>query len=220
MPLSHTTWAPAVKAKLNPEYLKQVAQFIQSTYREDAHIFPQQKNIFAALEKTPLPETKVVIMGQDPYHNIGQAQGLSFSVPENVPAPPSLQNILKELSTDVGPRQSHDLTSWSTQGVLLLNAVLTVPEGQANAHQGKIWEPLTDSLIQIASEDDAPKVFILWGKFAQSKRQFIDESKHLVLMSAHPSPLSAYRGFFGSQPFSKANHFLVAKGRQPIDWLK
>ena len=147
MPLSHTTWAPAVKAKLNPEYLKQVAQFIQSTYREDAHIFPQQKNIFAALEKTPLPETKVVIMGQDPYHNIGQAQGLSFSVPENVPAPPSLQNILKELSTDVGPRQSHDLTSWST--VYCTKCCLNSSRRAANAHQGKIWEPLTDSLIQI-----------------------------------------------------------------------
>ncbi|GMA70484.1 uracil-DNA glycosylase [Leuconostoc litchii] len=219
MSLSHTTWAPAVKSKLTSEYLNRVAAFIQETYHDQQRVFPPQEKIFNALEKTPLPSTKVIIMGQDPYHEIDQAQGLSFSVPDSIPAPPSLQNILKELSTDIGSRKSHDLTSWSMQGVLLLNAVLTVPEGKANAHQGIIWEPLTDALIQIASEDEAPKVFILWGKFAQSKRKLIDESKHLVLMSAHPSPLSAYRGFFGSQPFSKANQFLIENERQPINWL-
>ncbi|MDV8951590.1 uracil-DNA glycosylase [Leuconostoc falkenbergense] len=220
MPLTHTTWAPAVKAKLTSDYLDRVAMFINQTYQLDGNIFPPREKIFAALETTPLPETKVVIMGQDPYHEIGQAQGLSFSVPDDVPAPPSLQNILKELSTDIGQRQSHDLTSWAEQGVLLLNAVLTVPEGRANAHQGLIWEPLTDALIQIASEDSAPKVFILWGKFAQSKRRFVDESKHLVITSAHPSPLSAYRGFFGSQPFSKANAYLSTHNRAAIDWLE
>ena len=220
MPLTHTTWAPAVKAKLTSDYLDRVAMFINQTYQLGENIFPPREKIFAALETTPLPETKVVIMGQDPYHEIGQAQGLSFSVPDDIPAPPSLQNILKELSTDIGQRQSHDLTSWAEQGVLLLNAVLTVPEGRANAHQGLIWEPLTDALIQIASEDSAPKVFILWGKFAQSKRRFVDESKHLVITSAHPSPLSAYRGFFGSQPFSKANAYLSTHNRAAIDWLE
>jgi uracil-DNA glycosylase len=220
MPLTHTTWAPAVKAKLTSDYLDRVAIFINQTYQFEENIFPPREKIFSALETTPLPETKVVIMGQDPYHEVGQAQGLSFSVPDDVPAPPSLQNILKELSTDIGQRQSHDLTSWAEQGVLLLNAVLTVPEGRANAHQGLIWEPLTDALIQIASEDSAPKVFILWGKFAQSKRRFVDESKHLVITSAHPSPLSAYRGFFGSQPFSKANAYLRTHNREPIDWME
>ncbi|MFT8571847.1 MAG: uracil-DNA glycosylase [Leuconostoc pseudomesenteroides] len=219
MPLNHTTWAPAVKAKLTSDYLDRVAIFINQTYQLTENIFPPREKIFAALETTPLPETKIVIMGQDPYHEVGQAQGLSFSVPDDVPAPPSLQNILKELSTDIGQRQSHDLTSWAEQGVLLLNAVLTVPEGRANAHQGLIWEPLTDALIQIASEDSTPKVFILWGKFAQSKRRFVDESKHLVITSAHPSPLSAYRGFFGSQPFSKANAYLRTHNREPIDWI-
>lgn len=220
MPLTHTTWAPAVKAKLTSDYLDRVAIFINQTYQLTENIFPPREKIFAALETTPLPETKIVIMGQDPYHEVGQAQGLSFSVPDDVPAPPSLQNILKELSTDIGQRQSHDLTSWAEQGVLLLNAVLTVPEGRANAHQGLIWEPLTDALIQITSEDSTPKVFILWGKFAQSKRRFVDESKHLVITSAHPSPLSAHRGFFGSQPFSKANAYLRTHNREPIDWIE
>ncbi|CAK8054185.1 uracil-DNA glycosylase [Eupransor demetentiae] len=217
--LSHTSWAPYLKQKLTPQYLDEVAQFLQDIYQGPKTVFPPRKAVFAALEKTPLPDTKVVIMGQDPYHEVGQAQGLSFSVPDDVPAPPSLQNILKELASDIGPRQSHDLSSWAQRGVLLLNAVLTVPEGQANGHQGRIWEPLTDSLIQIASEDPQPKVFILWGRFAQSKRHLIDENRHLVLVSAHPSPLSAYRGFFGSRPFSKANAYLEEHGRAGIDWL-
>ncbi|MBU7455168.1 uracil-DNA glycosylase [Leuconostoc fallax] len=218
--LSHTTWAHPIKEKLTPEYLKSVAAFIASTYATGQTIYPPQNKIFSALEVTPLNKTKVVIMGQDPYHEERQAQGLSFSVPDDVPAPPSLKNILKELSTDIGQRQSHDLVSWAQQGVLLLNSVLTVPEHHANAHANQIWEPLTDCLIQIASDDDAPKVFILWGKYAQSKSKLIDSQKHLILKSAHPSPLSAYRGFFGSEPFSKANHFLEKNGREPIDWLK
>ncbi|WEV54060.1 uracil-DNA glycosylase [Leuconostocaceae bacterium ESL0723] len=217
--LSHTTWAPYLKRELTPEYINAVADFLTTVYHGNQAIFPPKDRVFAALEETPLPDTKVVIMGQDPYHEVGQAQGLSFSVPDQVPAPPSLQNILKELADDIGPRSSHDLSSWARQGVLLLNAVLTVPQGRANGHQGKIWEPLTDAIIKISSADDHPKVFILWGRFAQSKRPLIDESKHLVLTSAHPSPLSAYRGFFGSRPFSKANQFLTEHGRQPIDWL-
>ena len=219
MPLAHTSWALPIKTKLTPEQITAIHQFLATVYQIQT-VYPPKDKVFAALMATPLPQTKVVIMGQDPYHEVGQAQGLSFSVPDNVPAPPSLRNILKELTTDIGPRQSHDLTTWAQQGVLLLNAVLTVPAGQANGHAGTVWEPLTDAIITTVSEDASPKVFILWGKYAQSKRRLIDESKHLVLTSAHPSPLSAYRGFFGSRPFSKANAFLAAQNRTTIDWLK
>ncbi|MCT8389536.1 uracil-DNA glycosylase [Leuconostoc holzapfelii] len=219
MPLANTTWAPYIQAKLTPTQIHAIQQFLTTAY-QDQTVYPPRDQVFAALLTTSLAQTKVVIMGQDPYHEVGQAQGLSFSVPDEVPAPPSLRNILKELATDIGPKASHDLTSWAQQGVLLLNAVLTVPAGQANGHAGQVWEPLTDAIIATAAEDTAPKVFILWGKYAQSKRRLIDESKHLVLMSAHPSPLSAYRGFFGSQPFSKANAFLARHHREPIDWLK
>ena len=219
MPLAHTSWALPIKTKLTPEQITAIHQFLATVYQIQT-VYPPKDKVFAALMATPLPQTKVVIMGQDPYHEVGQAQGLSFSVPDNVPAPPSLRNILKELTTDIGPRQSHDLTTWAQQGVLLLNAVLTVPAGQANGHAGTVWEPLTDAIITTVSEDASPKVFILWGKYAQSKRRLIDESKHLVLTSAHPSPLSAHRGFFGSRPFSKANAFLAAQNRTTIDWLK
>lgn len=219
MPLAHTSWAVPIKTKLTPEQITAIHQFLATVYQIQT-VYPPKDKVFAALMATPLPQTKVVIMGQDPYHEVGQAQGLSFSVPDNVPAPPSLRNILKELTTDIGPRQSHDLTTWAQQGVLLLNAVLTVPAGQANGHAGTVWEPLTDAIITTVSEDASPKVFILWGKYAQSKRRLIDESKHLVLTSAHPSPLSAYRGFFGSRPFSKANAFLAAQNRTTIAWLK
>ncbi|ADG39980.1 MULTISPECIES: uracil-DNA glycosylase [Leuconostoc] len=219
MPLSHTSWAPNVKKKLTSDQIENISAFLARVY-QNAVVFPPKDKVFAALVATTLQNTKVVIMGQDPYHELGQAQGLSFSVPDVVPAPPSLRNILTELTDDVGTRSSHDLTSWTTQGVLLLNAVLTVPEGRANAHAKGVWEPLTDAIIQIASEDDQPKVFILWGKYAQSKRQLIDETRHLVIASAHPSPLSAYRGFFGSRPFSKANAFLIKNSREPIKWLE
>lgn len=219
MPLAHTSWALPIKTKLTPEQITAIHQFLATVYQIQT-VYPPKDKVFAALMATPLPQTKVVIMGQDPYHEVGQAQGLSFSVPDNVPAPPSLRNILKELTTDIGPRQSHDLTTWAQQGVLLLNAVLTVPAGQANGHAGTVWEPLTDAIITTVSEDASPKVFILWGKYAQSKRRLIDESKHLVLTSAHPSSLSAYRGFFGSRPFSKANAFLAAQNRTTIAWLK
>lgn len=219
MPLSHTSWAPYIKSKLTANQLSQIAEFIDIQYKQGT-VFPPREKIFSALSITTLENTKVVIMGQDPYHEIGQAQGLSFSVPDVMTAPPSLKNILKELATDIGYRQSHDLTSWAKQGVLLLNSVLTVPQGKANAHAGKVWEPLTDAIIETVSSQTKPTVFILWGKYAQSKRKFIDESKHLVLLSAHPSPLSAYRGFFGSHPFSKANIFLEQNNRQKIDWLK
>ncbi|CAM3136238.1 uracil-DNA glycosylase [Leuconostoc rapi] len=218
MPLSHTSWAPDVKKKLTSDQIETIRNFLETAYQNEV-VFPPKDKVFAALVATTLQNTKVVIMGQDPYHELGQAQGLSFSVPNDVPAPPSLRNILTELADDVGTRSSHDLTSWATQGVLLLNAVLTVPEGHANGHAKGVWEPLTDAIIQIASEDHQPKVFILWGKYAQSKRQLIDETKNLVITSAHPSPLSAYRGFFGSRPFSRANEFLIKNDRKPIKWL-
>lgn len=162
----------------------------------------------------------MVILGQDPYHGPGQAQGLSFSVPTNFPAPPSLQNILKELGQDLGEKKAHDLTSWAEQGVLLLNACLTVPAGQANGHAGLIWEPFTDAVIKVVNAQEQPVVFILWGAYARKKKAMITNPHHLVLESAHPSPLSSYRGFFGSRPFSKANHFLAENGRAAIDWLR
>ena len=167
-----------------------------------------------------MDQVKVLILGQDPYHGPDQAQGLSFSVPDHVPAPPSLQNILKELRSDIGEKRSHDLTSWAEQGVLLLNACLTVPAGQANGHAGQIWEPFTDAVIKVVNDSEEPVVFILWGSYARKKKPLITHDRHLVLESAHPSPLSAYRGFFGSQPFSKTNQFLTEAGREPIDWLR
>lgn len=161
----------------------------------------------------------MVILGQDPYHGPRQAQGLSFSVPDDIPAPPSLQNILKELADDIGMKESHDLTSWARQGVLLLNASLTVPAGQANGHAGQIWEPFTDAVIKVVNEKDTSVVFILWGSYARKKKALITNPKHLVLESPHPSPLSAHRGFFGSKPFSKTNAFLTSQGIEPINWL-
>lgn len=219
MPLSNTSWASDVNKKLTSNQIAHISSFLDTVYRNEV-VFPPKDKVFAALEATALQNTKVIIMGQDPYHELGQAQGLSFSVPDSIPAPPSLRNILTELSTDIGTRDSHDLVSWATQGVLLLNAVLTVQEGHANAHAKGVWEPLTDAIIQIASEDNQPKVFILWGKYAQSKQQLIDKTKHLVITSSHPSPLSAYRGFFGSRPFSRTNDFLSENGRELIKWLK
>ena len=161
-----------------------------------------------------------MILGQDPYHGPGQAQGLSFSVPDDIPAPPSLQNILKELAEDVGLKPSHDLTPWAEQGVLLLNACLTVPASQANGHAGLIWEEFTDAVIRLVSQEEEHVVFILWGAYARKKKSLIDASKHLIIESAHPSPLSAYRGFFGSRPFSRTNAYLTEMGREPIDWLR
>ena len=200
-------------------YFKQINQFLDQVYASGI-IYPPREKVFQALKKTNLEEVKVVILGQDPYHGPGQAQGLSFSVPDDIPAPPSLQNILKELAEDVGVKPSHDLTSWTDQGVLLLNACLTVPAGQANGHAGLIWEEFTDAVIRLVSQEEEHVVFILWGAYARKKKSLIDASKHLIIESAHPSPLSAYRGFFGSRPFSRANAYLTEMGREPIDWLR
>lgn len=177
-------------------------------------------HIFEALELTPYEKVKVVILGQDPYHGANQAHGLSFSVQPGVKIPPSLNNIYKELQSDLGikPVNHGNLVSWAKQGVLLLNTVLTVREGQAYSHRGQGWERLTDTIIEKLNEREQPVVFILWGKPAQEKMKMIDKSKHIILTSSHPSPLSAHRGFLGSKPFSKTNDALLALGEQPIDW--
>jgi uracil-DNA glycosylase len=183
-------------------------------------IFPHSSNWFHALETTPLDEVKVVILGQDPYHQPGQAHGLCFSVQPGVKVPPSLVNIYKELETDLGiaiPDHGY-LENWAKQGVLLLNAVLTVEDSNANAHQGKGWEQFTDKIISTVNEQCDHVVFMLWGSYAQKKGKMIDDQKHLVLKAAHPSPLSAYRGFFGCKHFSQANSYLVDKGKDIVDW--
>jgi uracil-DNA glycosylase len=217
--MQHSSWHQLLKEQLPEGYFKQINQFLDQVYASGT-IYPPREKVFEALKKTNLEEVKVVILGQDPYHGPCQAQGLSFSVPDNIPAPPSLQNILKELAEDVGVKASHDLTSWADQGVLLLNACLTVPAGQANGHAGVIWEEFTDAVIRIVSQEEEHIVFILWGAYARKKKALIDSSKHMIIESAHPSPLSAYRGFFGSRPFSRVNAYLSEMGREPIDWLR
>lgn len=181
--------------------------------------FPPKNQIFRALELTPFDEIKVVIIGQDPYHGDFQANGLCFSVSEQVPAPPSLQNIFKELKDDLGiERKSNELDDWARQGVLLLNATLTVQAYSANSHKDLGWSRFTDYIIKEISDKKEHVVFVLWGSFAQKKAELIDSSKHLIIKSAHPSPLSVYRGFFGSKPFSKINNYLMANGEKPIVW--
>lgn len=217
--MQQSSWHDQIKKLLPKGYFGRINQFMDQVYGSGV-IYPPRDKVFNALVTTPLEDVKVVILGQDPYHGPDQAQGLSFSVPNNLPAPPSLQNILKELATDVGERPHHDLTTWASQGVLLLNACLTVPAGQANGHAGQIWEPFTDAVIQVANAKAEPVVFILWGAYARKKKALVTNPQHLVLESAHPSPLSAYRGFFGSQPFSKTNAFLATQGQETIDWLR
>ncbi|CRH92187.1 uracil-DNA glycosylase [Chlamydia trachomatis] len=217
--VEHSSWHQTIQEQLPEHYFGKINAFLDQVYQQ-GQVYPPREKVFAALQKTPLEEVKVVILGQDPYHGPGQAQGLSFSVPTDFPAPPSLQNILKELGQDLGMKKDHDLTSWAEQGVLLLNACLTVPAGQANGHAGLIWEPFTDAVIKVVNAQEQPVVFILWGAYARKKKAMITNPHHLVLESAHPSPLSSYRGFFGSRPFSKANHFLAENGRSAIDWLR
>lgn len=183
-------------------------------------IYPKGSEWFAALDATPLENIRVVILGQDPYHGEGQAHGLCFSVQHGVRPPPSLVNIYKEMKADLGltPPNHGNLQGWAEQGVLLLNSVLTVEAGKAGSHQGKGWEKFTDEIIRLVNDQPHPVVFILWGNYAQKKAAFVNQSKHLVLKSAHPSPLSAHNGFFGSKPFSQTNTFLKSKGRGEIDW--
>ena len=217
--MQHSAWHDAIKDYLPEHYYGKVKAFLAQVYQEGT-VYPPQDKVFAALQKTSLEDVRVVILGQDPYHGPKQAQGLSFSVPDDLPAPPSLQNILKELEDDIGHRAHHDLTAWAEQGVLLLNACLTVPAGNANGHAGLIWEPFTDAIIRLINDLDRPVVFILWGGYARKKKALITNGQHLVIESAHPSPLSSYRGFFGSRPFSKTNAFLTKNQEAPIDWLK
>lgn len=217
--MQHSTWHELIKKELPEHYFGQINQFMDLVYQQEL-VYPPREKVFNAIQTTALENVKVVIIGQDPYHGPNQAQGLSFSVPEDIPAPPSLQNILKELADDLGQRDHHDLTPWAQQGVLLLNACLTVPAGRANGHAGQIWEPFTDAIIKAVNQKETPVVFVLWGGFARKKKALITNPIHHVIESAHPSPLSAYRGFFGSHPFSKANAYLTEDGLEPIDWLK
>lgn len=214
------SWAPVIKPLFRQEYMKRLSVFVQEERRR-YEVYPPQELVFNAFRLTPFSEVKVVILGQDPYHNVGQAHGLSFSVPESIAFPPSLKNIFAELSTDIEGFQipsSGDLTKWAKQGVLLLNATLTVRAHQAASHQKQGWERFTDEIIAKVSSELEHVVFLLWGSYAQQKAVLIDASKHLVLKAVHPSPLSVYRGFFGCRHFSKANAYLQAHGKQPIDW--
>ncbi|MBY0516961.1 MAG: uracil-DNA glycosylase [Bacteriovoracaceae bacterium] len=207
------------KALHHPE-LKSLEAFIHSELKEGQTIYPETQDIFNALNMTPFDQVKVVILGQDPYHGAGQAHGLSFSVKAGVKLPPSLKNIFKELQEDVAisPPLNGDLTKWAQQGVLLLNNVLTVRDGKPGSHHGKGWEEFTDLIIKELNAKRENLVFILWGAPAQKKAASVDESKHLLLKCVHPSPLSSYRGFFGSKPFSKTNAYLESKKIKPIDW--
>lgn len=213
-------WLEAMGGEFKKDYYRELYQFVKEEYSRVV-VYPPADDIFNAMHFTPLSKVKVLLLGQDPYHNVNQAHGLSFSVlPSQPDLPPSLQNIYKELNSDLGcyiPNNGY-LKKWADQGVLLLNTVLTVRAHQANSHQGKGWEQFTDAAIKALNEQDRPIVFILWGRPAQMKKSMLNNPKHLVLEAPHPSPLSAYRGFFGSKPFSKTNNFLQANGVEPIDW--
>lgn len=212
-------WLDALKEEFRQPYYKKLFQTVNEEYRT-RQIFPPADDIFNAFHLTPLHEVKVVILGQDPYHGEGQAHGLCFSVRPGVDIPPSLVNIYQELHDDLGctiPNHGY-LTKWAKQGVLLLNTVLTVRAHQANSHKGIGWEEFTDAAIRKLNEQDRPIVFMLWGRPAQAKKSMLHNPKHLILEAPHPSPLSAYRGFFGSRPFSQANRFLEAQGVEPVDW--
>mgnify|MGYP003513867707 FL=1 len=213
------SWKRVLKNEFEKEYFKTLRDFIHSEYRNKT-IYPPAKQIFNAFDSCPFESVKVVILGQDPYHEPSQAHGLSFSVLPPCPPPPSLVNIYKEIRSDVGDLVSAngDLTDWSRQGVLLLNATLTVEAHKAGSHQNKGWETFTDSAIKALAENREHLVFMLWGSYAQRKGAFIDRSRHLVLQAPHPSPLSAYRGFFGCKHFSSANAYLISQGLSPIVW--
>jgi uracil-DNA glycosylase len=212
-------WNNLLEDEFKKEYYLKLRQFLINEYRTRT-IYPNMYDIFNAMHFTNYKDVKVVILGQDPYHGANQAHGLSFSVKPGVPAPPSLMNIYKELNSDLGcfiPNNGY-LKKWSDQGVMLLNTALTVREGQANSHHNMGWEYFTDKIISLLNDREEPIVFILWGSNAQSKLNIINNPRHYIIKSVHPSPLSAHRGFFGSKPFSKANNFLISIGKDPIDW--
>lgn len=213
------SWKRELADEWEKEYFKRLTEFIRQEY-STKQIFPPGRQIFAAFDSTPFPDVKVVILGQDPYHDVGQANGLCFSVNDGIPFPPSLRNIFKEIESDIGTPipQSGDLSRWAKQGVLLLNATLTVEAHRAGSHQRRGWEEFTDQVINHLATKRNNIVFILWGSYAIGKGSFIDRNRHLVLTSVHPSPLSAHRGFFGNHHFSRANQYLIEHGKTPIEW--
>lgn len=214
------SWKKVLQKEFDEKYFEDLIAFVKSEYQKST-VYPPAKFIFNAFNLTPFDKVKVVILGQDPYHGPNQANGLAFSVNNNIPNPPSLVNIYKEIETDLGIKTKNkngNLESWAKQGVLMLNATLTVRSGQAGSHQNKGWEKFTDTVIKILSEQKENLVFILWGAYAQKKGSVINENKHMVIRSAHPSPLSAYNGFFGSKPFSQTNTYLIFNCKDPIDW--
>ncbi len=214
------SWLTVIGDELEKPYMQALRHFLKEEKAAGKVIFPPSSLIFNAFNHTPFDQVRVVIIGQDPYHGPGQAHGLSFSVPNGVALPPSLMNIFKEISTDLNIKMSRtgDLTPWADQGVLLLNATLTVEQAKAGAHQGKGWEAFTDAAIAALNTHREGLVFVLWGSYAQKKGAFIDEKKHFVLKSVHPSPLSAHRGFFGNRQFSQINQYLMQQGQAPINW--
>ena len=216
----HESWLCRLQDQFEQEYMQQLRQFLLTRKRHQAVIYPPGRQIFNALDSTPFDKVRVVILGQDPYHGPGQAHGLCFSVQPGVKIPPSLVNIYAEIESDLGiaPPAHGYLQSWAEQGVLLLNAVLTVERGQAGSHQGKGWETFTDAVVQLLNEEREGLVFMLWGNYAKRKGSVIDRRKHLVLNASHPSPLSAHQGFFGCRHFSQANDYLEKNGQPPIDW--
>ncbi|MCB9202761.1 MAG: uracil-DNA glycosylase [Flavobacteriales bacterium] len=213
-----SSWKEVLEDEFKKEYFTSLTDFVKKEYKQYT-CYPKGSQVFSAFDLTPFDDTKVVILGQDPYHGEHQAHGLCFSVNEGIPFPPSLKNIFKELESDLGIKKtSGNLESWSKQGVLLLNATLTVRANQAGSHQNQGWETFTDKVIQTISEKKENVVFILWGSYAQRKISLIDTSKHHIIKSAHPSPLSVYRGFWNSKPFSKTNDFLASKNKKTIEW--
>jgi uracil-DNA glycosylase len=213
-------WRRLLQPEFDAPYMQQLRSFLANEKAAGKIIYPLGSLWFNALNHTPFSQVKVVILGQDPYHGTQQAHGLCFSVPHGIAPPPSLMNIFAEIKRDLGctPPAHGNLTQWAEQGVLLLNATLTVEQGKAGAHQGKGWEVFTDKIIELLNQQREHLVFLLWGSYAQKKGALIDRKKHLVLTSPHPSPLSAYRGFIGNGHFSKANHYLQQHGNRPIDW--
>ncbi len=215
------SWRKHLGEEFERPYFEGLTKFVKSEYQSSV-IYPPPKNIFRAFDLCPFEQVKVVILGQDPYHGAHQANGLSFAVEEGIRLPPSLQNIFKEVESDLGQkliRRSGDLTRWAKQGVLLLNATLTVRAHLANSHEGRGWEMFTDAAIRALSENREHIVFILWGNYARTKGAHINREKHLVIESTHPSPFAANHGFFGSKPFSRANEYLKTHGKEPVDWL-
>ena len=219
MAMINNDWLTELEPEFHKPYYAKLFQFVKEEYNS-TQIFPPADDIFNAFHLTPLSQVKVVILGQDPYHNVGQAHGLCFSVRPEVDIPPSLVNIYKELQDDLGCRIPNNgyLVKWASQGVLMLNTVLTVRAHMANSHRGKGWEEFTDAAIAALNKQDRPIVFILWGRPAQTKERMLNNPNHLILKAPHPSPLSAYNGFFGSKPFSQTNRFLEEHGVTPVDW--